>query len=598
MIKALRSIISLFILASILLTGLASADEISFEATVNSNIVSLGQSIQLSLIFEGTKSVPAPDLQNIEGFATRYIGPSTRMSIVGGQMSSSITHNYRLVPMKTGKFTVGPFSIDYNSATLTSNQLSIEVIDGNSRQKSSPHQKQQQSQSTFKDKLFLTLQAGKTEAYLNEIIPVTITLYINNIRIKDVQYPTFNLEGFSIAPYQPKQYTKRRGGIAYDVVEFNTTLFGTRAGDFKLGPATLSANLLLQRQRHTRGFQDPFGGLFGRYETEPIELTSDALSLTVLPLPDKDRPADFQGALGNFNINVTISPSEIKAGDPITLKAVITGSGNFATVTKPVMKEMDQFKSYEPQTKQEDGRKTFEQILIPTSDTITEIPQVLFSYFDTNTGTYKTISKGPFPITVLKPDKKETLIIMESQQAGGNTLLQETFGRDIIYIKESPGNINKTGDLLYRSPIFLLLQIIPVLIFAALLTLKNRRDRLSSDIGYARRLKAPRKAGKGIKEAEHYMKENMPDKFYDTLFRTLREYIGNRFHIATGGITADDVDQLLESHNIDASVQESIKEIIKECDLASYAPAELNAQKREAVLQSLKKVIDHLERNK
>ena len=599
MINAIRNILSLLILAAAALPGVASAGEISFEMTVNRNIVSLGHSIELSLIFEGSKSVPAPELRDIDGFKSRYVGPSSRVSIVNGKMSSSITHTYRLIPLKTGRFSIGPFAMDHKNDTYVSNQLSIEVIDGASGQAESPHQQKQQA--ALKDRLFLTMKAGKAETYINEIIPLTIKLYVSGLSIRDIQYPEFSHEGFSVEPFgRPKQYKERMGNVVYDIIEFNTSLFGTRAGDFTLGPAILSANLVIKRQRGRSGFfnQDPFDGFFGRYEAEPIELNTNETSLTVLPLPDENRPEDFSGTVGNFNISVEVSPEVIKVGDPVTLKSVVTGRGNFATVTGPVLKNAENFKTYESQSKQGDGRKTFEQILIPITASVKEVPQVVFSYFDTTAGVYRTVLKGPFPITVTKPDKKEVLTILEAPHAAGKTFLKETFGRDIIYIKESPGSTRKIGDYLYGNPLFLLLQIIPVIVFSAVLTLKKRHHRLSTDIGYARRLKAPRKAGKGIKEAEHYLNNNMPREFYDTLFRTLREYIGNRFHVAAGGITADDVDHMLGSRNLEASIVEKIKHIIIECDMARYAPAELNSQKRETALNDLKEVIDFLERNK
>ncbi len=599
MINILRIILSVLIITSALIPGVVSADKLNFEASVDRNIVSLGQSMQLSLIFEGSKSVPSLDLGNIAGLKSRYVGPSTRMSIVNGRMSSSVTHIYRLIPLKTGKFTVGPFTIDHENDTYVSNQLSIEVVDGNSGQARSPHQQQQQHQAALKDKLFLTMKAGKVKLYINEIIPLTIKLYVSGLSIQDIQYPKFSHEGFSVDAFgKPKQYQERQGGAVYDVIEFNTSLFSTRAGDLKLGPATLSANIVMQRQRSRSGFRDPFDGFFGRYEAEPIELNTDEVALTVLQLPNENRPKDFSGAVGNFNISVKVSPTVIKEGDPITMKSVVTGTGNFATVTGPTLKNTDNFKTYEPQANQVDGNKTFEQILIPTSPSVKEIPHVEFSYFDTASGKYIILTKGPFPITITTSDTKETLTILGAPQTVGKTLLKETFGRDIIYIKESPGSIKKIGDYLYSNPMFLLLQIIPVLVFAGVLTSKKRRDRLSTDIGYARRLKAPRKAGKGIKEAQDYLNKNMSLEFYDTVFRTLREYIGNRFHIAAGGITVEDVDQLLVSRNIEASIVEKTKNIIRECDMARYAPAELDSQKREVSLTDLKEVIDCLERNK
>jgi hypothetical protein len=291
-----------------------------------------------------------------------------------------------------------------------------------------------------------------------------------------------------------------------------------------------------------------------------------------------------------------VSPREVKAGDPVTLKTTVTGKGNFGTVTAPALKNPEDFKTYEPQANREGSGKTFEQILIPTSDSVTEVPEITFSYFDTAAGEYRILSKGPFPITVTRPDRKEALTIMGGPSQ--KTYIKETLGRDIIYIKEFPGNMKKKNAYLYRNPMFLLLQVVPVLLFTVIMTFKKRRDRLSTDIGYARRLKAPRKAGKGIKAAEQYLHNNMTRDFYDSIFRTLREYIGNRFHLATGGITVDDVEHVLKKYNIEASVMDKIKNIFAECDMARYAPAELDAEKRENTLRELKETIDFLERNK
>ena len=78
------------LLAAVLLAGAACAEEISFQATVDRNMLYLGQSTQLSLSFQGSSKIQAPDLPDLEGFQSRYIGPSTRMSIVSGRMFSSL----------------------------------------------------------------------------------------------------------------------------------------------------------------------------------------------------------------------------------------------------------------------------------------------------------------------------------------------------------------------------------------------------------------------------------------------------------------------------------------------------------------------------
>jgi hypothetical protein len=120
------------------------------------------------------------------------------------------------------------------------------------------------------------MHAGKDRLYINEPVPLTIKLYISGLSVRDIQYPEFSYEGFSTEQLgKPKQYQERKGSLVYDVVEFNTEIFGTKVGTFSLGPATIQANLFLKRERrgHSDGFfgRDPFEGFFGGYRTEPIE---------------------------------------------------------------------------------------------------------------------------------------------------------------------------------------------------------------------------------------------------------------------------------------------------------------------------------------
>ncbi|MBI5666152.1 MAG: BatD family protein, partial [Nitrospirae bacterium] len=100
-------------LAFVLISSVAYAKEINFQAALDRDVIYLGQSAQLQLQFQGSTDIPAPDMPAIDGFQLHYAGPSTMMSIVNGRMSSSVTHIYRLVPLKTGKFQIGPFSVQH-----------------------------------------------------------------------------------------------------------------------------------------------------------------------------------------------------------------------------------------------------------------------------------------------------------------------------------------------------------------------------------------------------------------------------------------------------------------------------------------------------
>ncbi|MCM8782622.1 MAG: BatD family protein [Candidatus Omnitrophica bacterium] len=605
------------LLFTLYLVSEASASDIQFEATVDRNKIALGEALQLSLAFHGTQSVSRPSIDKIEGFDARYLGPSTFVSIVNGVVTRSITHIYTLIPLKTGTFTIGPFSAEVQGKTLTSKSITIEVVSTPSGGQSYSRQQTQKEPATtkisvdeLKDRIFLILSAGKRKAYLNEIIPLTIKLYVNRLAVRDIQFPAIETNDFSIEKFgQPKQYREELGGILYDVIEFTADMFAIKQGEFTLGPAKLNCNLVVRRaaQRKRSPFDDDFFGgffnddifedFFGRDDAYPLELKSAELPITVLPLPQEGKPQGFDGALGNFQLNVEATPLEVKAGDPITLKMTIKGEGNFDSVKAPKLQSQDGFKVYDPQVKQNENEKVFEQVIIPNSQNLTHIPQINFSFFNTKTGQYEVLTHSPIPIKVSKADETQTKLI-ELPQAQLRPLQKEELGRDIIYIKSSPGQLKKIGRYLYQSLGFWLLHIFIFIVFSTILAFILWQQRLITDQRYARRLQAPVKAKKGIKEIDGLLREGKTEAFFDAVFRTLRQYLADRFHLPAGGITAITIEELAKEKGIAQGALDKIKMIFADCDMARYAPGQFGRKQLEGIFQALKEIIDYLEKQK
>lgn len=584
------------------------AKELSFEATVDRNKVSLGNSFQMFLSFSNAQDMPAPELPNMDGFQSRYLGPSTMMSIVNGKVSGSITHNYLFLPTKTGTFKIGPFKFEHNGDKYTSNQLSVEVFQGQIQDTAQPENQPGPQINDLNDRVFVTIQAKKDKAYLNESIPLTIKLYVNRLGIRDIQYPEFNHEGFSTGAFEkPNQYQELHNGVNFDVIEFNTPIFGLRPGEFKLGPAHIKCNLIMRKQSTRRSpftsqgafDTDMFDDFFGRYETYPLDLKSGDIVFTVLALPEENKPVNFSGAMGNFSFEASAAPLEVKLGDPITLKMVVSGEGNFNTVGVPRFKSEKGFKIYEPQIKQEANEKRFEQIIMPMSEEAKEIPVLSFDFFDVGSGQYKTINRGPFPIIITKPEKEEEPKVVENKQFSSATLVkEEKLGRDIIYIKDNPGRMKKKNEYLYNNKIFLGLQVIPLLLYLIMALIYARKQRLKTDIRYARGLLAPRKAQAGIRQARKYLDKAEGRKFCDILFLTLQEYLGDKFHLSSKGITISVIDEHLRKEGVAEEVLVKLKEIFKECDMVRYASSQLSRENMRNSLAKLEEVIDYLQRKK
>ena len=596
------SICLLFSVFCLLFSVSASAEDVSFEVTVDKARVSLGESIELDLTFYGTQAVPTPYFPGVDGFSWRYMGPATLTSIINGRISSSIAHKYKLVPVRAGQLQIPSFSIQFRGQTYTSKPISIEVL----RVAAGPSQRRQSYESRVQTRdmeegILLFMEVDKKRAYINEIIPVTIKLYVErSLILKDIYYPQIPHKGFSIGEFAaPEQYHEVLEGLRHNVIEFNTNIFAVRAGKLTLGPAEVQCKLVIKEKAGRRFrsflFDDDF---FRRYATYPLKLASVDIPITIIPLPKENIPAAFSGALGNYKFSLEASPREVKVGDPITLRMTVSGEGNLKTVSPLGLDVNDDFKVYEPQISQAEASKTFEQVIIPKSDKVKEIPRINFSFFDPRTGEYKKITRGPIGIQVNPLPRGEELRIFEVTREGeGVFRRKEILGRDIIYIKDTPGKLGKKGALLCKNKLFVTLQFIPLLAVIAALVFQRRRERLQSDIGYARRLRAPGRAKKNLLIVRGLLSSQRPKEFFDAVFKTLQEYLGDKFHLPTAGITANIVGELRQ-RNIEQEVLNKVGECFNSCDIARYAPSSITKGQMLRSFNLLEEIIAELERMK
>ncbi|MFA4888921.1 MAG: BatD family protein [Candidatus Omnitrophota bacterium] len=585
----------------------ASAKEVNFEATVDRNKVSLGSSLQLNFTFNNTQEMPVLQLPQLEGFESRYLGPFTKISNINGQASSSITHIYTLIPVKNGIFNIGPFKLEYKGDTYSSGPVTIEVAEAKAPQAGGVETNAPLAAQDINERIFLVIQPEKKQAYLNEPVPISLKLYVRGLTLRDLRDLKFEHEGFALGEFQDRgEYQETAAGVNYAVREFATVIFGLRPGEFKLGPANLKCSLLAQKQSRRRGssaaddFFDTniFDDFFGRYDIYPLELKSREVPITISALPEAQKPENFSGAIGNFNLEVSVGPQEVKVGDPVTLKISVTGKGNFSTVNAPKLAAEENFKIYDPLVKQQQNQKYFEQIIMPNSETISEVPAVSFNFFNPSSGQYQVLSRGPFPLKVLPPDKEALSRIIEAGQSKTVLLREERIGRDIVYIKPQMGSPRERGVYFYKTKFFLWLHIIGLCVLLAGYVLSKKSKRLKQDIRYARKLAAPKKARNGMRRAAIYLRQNKTKEFYDCVFATLQEYLGDKFHLPSQGITAGVIEDILKDKVISEEALNKIREIFRSCDLARYTVSESRKEDLLETLKKLEETIDYLQRSK
>jgi hypothetical protein len=116
-------------------------------------------------------------------------------------------------------------------------------------------------------------------------------------------------------PSISQYYANGSDGAVYDVIELTTWLFPTTPGQATIDPATVTTA----------------GGFF----SDGVQVQSDPIAIEVKPLP-AGAPADFNGAVGQFEIKATPDRLSTRLGEPVTLQVELNGSGNWGTWAIPI----------------------------------------------------------------------------------------------------------------------------------------------------------------------------------------------------------------------------------------------------------------------
>ena len=252
---------------------------------------------------------------------------------------------------------------------------------------------------------------SKKKAYVGEAIPAELRYYFNSSIGGEVgDRPNLVGEGFTVQKLSnvPKR-EQIVNGQNYIVFAFQTAITPAKSGSLEIPPAKLEARLQLPGSAPA-GFDDffrQFGGIappgmFTNMQEVAIETTPTSLEIS--PLPKQDRPDDFTGAIGKFQMEASVSPKKAGPGDPITLRVVVSGQGNFEAMGAPVLVGDEEWRSYPPSEKFQSsdaihfvGEKTYEFMLVARTDQ-QQTPGIRFSYFDPDTGKYETLTQNPLPV--------------------------------------------------------------------------------------------------------------------------------------------------------------------------------------------------------
>lgn len=555
-----------------LATSFCWAQDITFKAKVSKK--KLGINERLRVDFEMNNDGDNFTPPGFEGF-TIVGGPNQSVSrqYINGKGTFSKTYSYFLAPKKRGKFKIGQAQITFNNEIYKSVPVTVEVTAAVKRP-NDPND----AVAIAERNIHVVAELSKTKPYLNEAITVTYKLYVSedasvsNWRELDApDFSDFWSQNINEKEFQVREGTFNNEPYRYVILR-RVVLYPQKTGKITLEPLALDVTIDVPTNR-----RDLFGRILQRRQN--ITLASKSRVINVKPLPEEGKPADFNGAVGRFNFNITTNKKNLDATEALELTVKASGSGNLKLFKLPEPTLPKNLEVYTPENQDKvrtnaagmSGFKQNKYTVVPQYKGKYPIPPVTFSYFDPKIEKYKQLTSDEIVIDVQNGPQNQT------QQEPASTSKKSTKqnvianSNQFMFIKQKTTfkSINETP--FFKSNLFWGLLIAPLLLIPIARIIKSKRSARKADVSGNRIRKADKLARKFLSEA----KKNMGNKkeFYIALERALHNYLKAKLNIQTSDLSKTRITNLLKQKEVNASDVTEYIGLLESCEFARYTPS-------------------------
>jgi len=605
-IMKLKFICVALMLGMVLMPMLLAGQTINVKLTVDRNPIGLNDQFNLRVEVSGsTQNLPSPQLPVWEDFRI-LAGPSTSTNyrILNGAMSASKSYSFTLMPKNLGTFTIPAVSAVYQGKKFSSKPLTVTVkesVGAPPQAGTTPNTGGRTSQQPA-NSVFLRAIPSKRTAYVNEQVTLSYKLYFRS----PVRSPEFlklpETVGFWVEEFDsPKEVPVSQetiDGVQYNVAELKRmAIFPTKAGELSISPMQLQVNVINRRKR-----RDPFD-LFDNFFDDPFGkavrkvLTTRSVKINVKPLPTANKPESFTGLVGSFSITSELDKTEVEANEAISLKLKISGSGNLKSAAALPIAFPAGFEEYDPKVKEvvnRSGRTLFasrelEYVLIPRSAGDYQIKSFDISYFDPIQKRYKSLQTPAYDVTVLRGKNADGSVAAYVPKSEVRLL-----GKDIHFIKEGALSLVPQSHRPYTSVWFLLALVLPLVGLAGAFGYRRHQDKMSSNVGYARRKMALKQASQRLKGARQLLEEKKFEEFYAEASRGVIGYVADKCNVSATGLLRDDVDRLLREQKVEDELVRDCLTYLDEADFKRFAPGKDGADGAEAFYARAEELLEKL----
>ena len=565
----MKQLLFFFSIVCVSLFSVEMTAQVRFETKLSKNRLGLNERLRVSFEMNqnGDNFIPP----TFDGFSV-IGGPnqSVSNSWVNGVRSFSKTYTYFVTPSRKGKLTIGQASIEIEGEVYKTSPKQVEVTEA----VNNPNSPQARATAIADDNLHLVAEISKSKPYLNEAVTVIYKLYFSSeisvSNVNELEMPKYSDFWSHLIPI-PKLEIKRgeyKGEVYNYVTWRKAVLYPQKAGKLTLEPLTLNVSVDVPTNR-----RDFFGNRV--YQKTPKVITAGRRSINVRPLPEAGKPANFEGAVGAFDLTVKFNKTALKSSESFQATVKVSGRGNLKLFSLPKLSAPSSLEVYEPEHKESiktnllgmQGSIEDTYTIVPEYQGNYPIPPLTFSYFDPVKESYVSLNSKEALIDVFEGP----VAANPSQQ--GNPIKQAPLINEnyFDFIKLETSLIPFEREVLYRSTRFWLLLFSPYLLYFLVSFLKRRNESKVINPVTARQKHANRLAKKYLSSAKKALGEK--ERFYDALERALHNYLKAKLSIETSEFSKERIVSLLKEKNSQTISISAFVSILEKCEAARYAPS-------------------------
>ncbi|MBL7471897.1 BatD family protein [Robertkochia sediminum] len=575
--KLFKTYISVLMVFGAVWFAHAQDDEVSFNASVSKSKLGINERLRIDFTMnqDGDNFTP-PDF---DGFRV-LMGPNQSVSHqwVNGKKSFSKSYSYVLSPLKKGNFTIQQATVEIDGKVFKTLPVKVEVTAAVDDPNAPPS-----ANDIAEEKLHLVAELSNSRPYLNEAISVVYKLYVSpDINIYDfipVDNPTYN--NFWSQEIDVKRLRAENGlynGKQYRyVILKKVVLYPQRSGDLEIEPLTLEVKVEVPTNRRN---------IFGErvYTQAHVKVATKNSTLKVKPLPEAGKPENFSGAVGNFDFDVILSKSSLKAGESLTAKMVVNGEGNLKLFQLPKLTLPSSLEVYEPEFSESvrtglggmKGQVTESYTIVPEFKGKYPVPEVAFSYFDPETEQYKTLRSVSSvidvfdgPIAGADPANAANAPVVKQRVA--------MTGDQFRFLKLKANLVPVVQKEFLGTLKFYLLYFGPLLLIPLAIIIGKKRKERELDVEGNKVRKANRLVKKYLSEAKKNLNDS--NRFYEALERALHNYLKAKLKLETADLSKEKISALLKENGANEDDIVGFERLMSSCELARYTPVTADGMK-------------------